>query len=184
MIDALLELVVLLDELTMDAIVALRDPLVTKMMTSVTGLGSATAALVLLGLFALAGWHEDAVLAAGALTIAGVIVGALMIGVQRPFPQDPVCLRAGEQLAAHSFPSGHAAAVTVYAMVARRSNHIPFLPVALLATAVSVSRIYLGTHYLSDTVTGIAIGVLAFLVARRVLRERAFATRLVAVLAG
>lgn len=171
MIEDILELVVLLDEVTMAAIVALRDPLLTKMMTSVTGLGSATATLVFLGLFLLAGWHDEVVVSAVALALAGMVVGGLMLTVQRPFPQNPVCLRTGEQLAAHSFPSGHAAAVTVYAMVARRSEHIPFLPVALLAVLVSFSRIYLGTHYLSDTVAGIAIGMLAFVVARRVLVE-------------
>jgi undecaprenyl-diphosphatase len=39
----------------------------------------------------------------------------------------------------------------------------------VLAAVVAVSRIYLGTHYLSDTVAGIAIGIASVLLAERVL---------------
>jgi membrane-associated phospholipid phosphatase len=45
------------------------------------------------------------------------------------------------------------------------------LPVAAVAVLVAVSRIYLGTHYLSDTIAGVLIGVGAFLVARRLARS-------------
>jgi undecaprenyl-diphosphatase len=157
-----------LDAVTMDRIVALRSPLATKVFTSVTGLGSATAALVFVGLCYLAGWDEEWRHALVALALSGVVVGTLMATIQRPYPAQPVCLTDGSGVAT-SFPSGHAAAVTVYAMTARRSAVLPFGAVAGLASVIAVSRVYLGTHYLTDTVVGVGIGVGAFLLSERLL---------------
>jgi len=165
----LLDALVRLDAGTMDRIVAMRSPLATKLLTSATGLGSATAALVFVGLSSLAGWEEESRHALVALALSGVVVGTLMLTIQRPYPTQPVCLTGGSETVASSFPSGHAAAVTVYAMTARRSETVPFGPVAVLAAVVAFSRVYLGTHYLTDTVAGVAIGLVAFLVAVRVL---------------
>ncbi|MFC6756221.1 MULTISPECIES: phosphatase PAP2 family protein [Haloarcula] len=151
-----------LDAVTMDRLVALRSPLATKVLTSATGLGSATAALVFVGLCYLAGWDEEYRHALVALALSGVVVGTLMMTIQRPYPPQPVCLTGGGETVASSFPSGHAAAVTVYAMTARRSETLPSGVVAALAVVVAVSRVYLGTHYLSDTVAGVAIGIAAF----------------------
>jgi len=86
--------------------------------------------------------------------------------VQRPFPPDPVCLTDETGMAPHSFPSRHAAAATVYALVARRSDRLPFAVVSGLAVLVAFSRMYLDTHYLSDTLVGVAIGFGAFLLGR------------------
>jgi undecaprenyl-diphosphatase len=163
------EFVLRLDTLTVDLIVELRHPIVTKGLTSVTGLGSAAASAVFLGLFYFADWHEEFLTALLALLITGVIVGTLMTTIQRSFPPQPVCMTGGADTVATSFPSGHAAAVTAYAMVARGSERLPFADVAALAAVVALSRIYLGTHYLSDTVAGVAIGVLAVVLTRQVL---------------
>lgn len=161
----LLDALVRFDAVTMERIVAFRNPLATKILTSATGLGSATAALVFVGLGYLAGWDEEYRHALVALALSGVVVGTLMLTIQRPFPPQPVCLTDGSETVATSFPSGHAAAVTVYAMTARRSEILPFGIVATLAGVVAFSRVYLGTHYLTDTVVGVAIGIAAFLVA-------------------
>ena len=154
-----LEFVVEIDERTVSLILDLRGPLATKVMTSVTGLGSASAAVVFLGLFYLAGWEEELLWAGVALALTGVVVGVLMQTVQRPFPPSPVCMTGETESVATSFPSGHAAAVTVYSMVAHRSAVLPFAPVLVIAILVAVSRMYLGTHFLSDSVVGAAIGV-------------------------
>jgi len=157
---------VAVDVAVVDLLVSIRTPTLTKGMTSVTGLGSATAAAVFLGIFYLAGWRRDLAVGAVAIGVVGLVVPALMYLVQRPFPSSPVCMTSGSGLTPHSFPSGHAAAVTVFALVSRGSDHLPFRAVTALAATVAVSRIYLGTHYLSDTVAGIAIGVVAFVVGR------------------
>jgi undecaprenyl-diphosphatase len=160
-----LDYLVRIDTATMDAVVAARTPLLTKLLTSVTGLGSSTAALCFVGVCYLADWDEAFRHSLVALAITGVVVGTLMLTVERAFPVDPVCLTDGAETVATSFPSGHAAAVTVYAMTARSSEALPVGPVTALAALVAVSRVYLGTHYLTDTVAGVGIGVAAFLVA-------------------
>jgi len=165
----LLDSLVRIDTVTMDAIVTVRSPLATKLLTSVTGLGSATAALCFVGVCYLAGWEKAFRHSLVALAICGVVVGTLMMTVQRAFPADPVCLTDGAETVATAFPSGHAAAVTVYAMTARESDPLPFGVLGGLAALVAVSRIYLGTHYLTDTVAGVGIGVVAFLLAGRLL---------------
>jgi len=168
LLSALFEALTTLDTQVAYGVAAARTPLATKLFTSVTGLGSATAALVLVGLFRAAGWTRAFRRAGVALAVCGVAVGTLMLTVQRPFPPQPVCTTAGESVAT-SFPSGHAASATVFALVAHRSEALPTAVGAVLAAAVAVSRVYLGTHYLTDTVAGVVIGVLAFLLAGRVL---------------
>ena len=163
---ALFAWVLSVDTAVAELLVAVRHPTLTKFMTSVTGLGSASAAVVFLGIFYLAGWRRELAVGAVALGLSGVIVPALMYLVQRPFPADPVCQTSGAGLKPHSFPSGHAAAVTILALVSRGSEHLPFRIVTALAATVAVSRMYLGTHYLSDTIFGVAIGVAAFAVGR------------------
>jgi len=167
----LIEFIVWIDEITMEVLVEHRGPGLTKLMTSVTGLGSAAASVVFLILFHLADWREEAVVTAVAVAITGVVVGALMATIARPFPAEPVCITESSESVATSFPSGHAAVVCAYAAMSRDSEHLPFVLVASLATLVSVSRVYLGTHYLSDTVAGIVIGIVAYLIAKGVVKR-------------
>ena len=171
----LVRLVPALDAATVDLVLvlALRSPLLTKLMTSVTGLGSASAAAVLLGLCYLAGWRREVRVAAPALLRSGVVVAALMALVGRPFPPHPVCVTSATGLVPHSFPLGHAAAVTVFALVARRSDALPAAPVAVVAVLVAFSRLYLGTHFVSDTAVGVGFGAASVLVARALLARRA-----------
>ncbi|MFC7042335.1 phosphatase PAP2 family protein [Halonotius sp. GCM10025705] len=163
-------MIVGLDQLAADLLVSIRDPAITKVMNSVTGLGSATAAGVVVGLFYLGDWHEEVATSVLALGLTGPVVLMLMGLVQRPFPANPVCVTSGEMVA-HSFPSGHAASVTVFALLAARSERLPLAPTAVLAAMIALSRMYLGTHYLSDTLAGIGIGAAAFLVATRWLTD-------------
>jgi undecaprenyl-diphosphatase len=62
--------------------------------------------------------------------------------------------------------------VTVFAGVARESEELPFRSVAVIAGIVALSRVYLGTHFLSDTLVGVAIGIGAVAVGQRFLRDR------------
>lgn len=168
-VHELIQLVMRFDAHAVDFVVALRSPLLTKIMNSVTGLGSASAGIVFLGLFYLADWEREFKLTLVSLSLSGLIVATLMLAVQRPYPPQPVCVTGGADTIAHSFPSGHAAAVTVYAMVAHRSEILPFLITTVFAVMIAFSRLYLGTHYLSDTVVGVLIGIGTVLIAERLL---------------
>ena len=171
LLDTLVQWIVAFDATAVDVLVELRNPLVTKLMNSVTGLGSVTAGLVFLGLVYLAEWREEFRLMFVAMALSGVIVATLMFTVQRPYPPNPVCQTGGAETVVHSFPSGHAAAAAIYATVAYRSETIPFLLTGLLATALAFSRFYLGTHYLSDTVVGVLIGIGTVLIAQRLIQS-------------
>jgi undecaprenyl-diphosphatase len=82
----------------------------------------------------------------------------------RPVFDDPIF-----SLPTYSFPSGHAMASTVFygllsihALVNARQRYAAYVVVAaavFMVALVSFSRVYLGLHYLSDVVGGIAEGV-------------------------
>lgn len=169
LIDTVFGYVLWLDALAIELVLELRSPLVTETMNSVTGLGSVSAGLVFVGLFYLAGWREECLSTLVALSITGAAVAVLMATVQRPFPPEPIC-SAGEATTT-SFPSGHAAAVAAYATIARTSDRLPFGIVAVLAALIAFSRVYLGTHYFSDTVFGVGLGIVAATVALRLIER-------------
>jgi undecaprenyl-diphosphatase len=169
LLRAVVEWVVAVDTAVAEGVADVRRPFLTKVMNSVSGLGSATAGLAFVGLFYLADWRREFRVTVVALAITGVVVATLMFTVRRPYPPKPVCATGGAETVATSFPSGHAAAVAVYATVARHSRQLPVAVVAPGALLIAVSRVYLGTHYLSDTVVGVAIGIGTVLLAERLL---------------
>jgi undecaprenyl-diphosphatase len=94
----------------------------------------------------------------------------------RPNQDDPLV-----QIATFSFPSGHAVASTVfYGMAcALVFAHVRSRALRAVAAAVAVamvllvtfSRVYLGAHYPSDVIAGIAVGVLCVTLFLRFLRK-------------
>ena len=99
---------------------------------------------------------------------AGMLLNAALKTVfQRPRPHmgDPLV-----QLLTLSFPSGHAAASTVFygalcalAFARWRSRAIRAIALGLaggMVLLVTFSRVYLGAHYLSDVVAGTAVGTI------------------------
>lgn len=69
-----------------------------------------------------------------------------------------------------SFPSGHTASCFAVAGVMFMSMPYKYgVPALILASFVAFSRIYLGVHYPSDVLGGIAIGLLAGYIAEKVL---------------
>jgi undecaprenyl-diphosphatase len=109
---------------------------------------------------------------------AGMLLNvALKESFRRPRPVFDVPL---VHLPTYSFPSGHAVASTVFwgmvcVLVFHRTRSRRWRALAVTATAVMVplvafSRVYLGAHFLSDVIAGIALGTLYVLLFCRRLR--------------
>jgi undecaprenyl-diphosphatase len=95
--------------------------------------------------------------ATGPAAVALNYVVKVAIGRERPLIEDhPPLARAPSKL---SFPSAHTtssfAAATAFGRVEPRTR----LPLYSLAGAICVSRPYLGMHYPSDVLAGVALGI-------------------------
>ncbi|MFC1726455.1 phosphatase PAP2 family protein [candidate division KSB1 bacterium] len=84
-----------------------------------------------------------------------------LIGRTRPcFELENVRLLV-DQVRSLSFPSSHAANISVTAVVFSYFFPRAKIYLVILAVSVSFSRIYVGVHYPSDVIVGAGIGVLA-----------------------
>jgi len=144
-----------------------------RVMIAITELGDATvagavAAVVLLWLLWRRAWHAAAYWAAavGGAAVIGIVI---KLALHRP---RPVPIYAGWD--AFSFPSGHAttnAAIYGFLAVLLAREARPAIQAliggaaALIVALIGFSRLYLGAHWFSDVVGGIAFGTawIAFL---------------------
>jgi undecaprenyl-diphosphatase len=147
----------------------LRTPRITGIMVDLTALGSAT----LVVLFTVVTFAILIVLRdrRGALHLVVASVGAWiwttatkgLIEKARPIEVEHLV-----QVTGYSYPSGHSlAAAALYltmAIVAGTqlrtvaSKAVLFAGASLLVALVGISRVYLGVHYPSDVISGIALG--------------------------
>jgi undecaprenyl-diphosphatase len=99
--------------------------------------------------------------AALAVTTAALLVTVLKDIVERARPPvaDPTLEPIGIVPASTSFPSGHAA--TAFAAAVAVALVYPRLgrPLLLLAVVISLSRVYLGVHYVLDVAAGTLLGI-------------------------
>ena len=112
--------------------------------------------------------HERAVavwiVASGVVAIGGNVVLKLIFERERPVFQEPLYEPGG-----YSFPSGHSAGSAMFFTVAILmtivltgrgwKRRILVTLFGALALGVGASRIFLGVHYLSDVVAGLAFGM-------------------------
>lgn len=121
-------------------------------------------------------WHEYALIVGGLLVeVSAFGLSSQLVGRERP----PV-----EQLdgaPTNSFPSGHIAAATVFyvglALVIMMRTRRPGPRIIAVAIAIVMplgmiaSRLYLGMHYLSDAIAGLALGGVVLAVMWRVVHR-------------
>jgi undecaprenyl-diphosphatase len=72
----------------------------------------------------------------------------------------------------HSFPSGHVDASVGFFAVLVFANWRIGAPCLVIPAVIGVSRLYLGAHYLSDTICAAVLGILSAIVVVRVLQPK------------
>ena len=109
-------------------------------------------------------WHPRmALMAAGIVSLALLVFGIKQL-VKRKRPEGDwgTIYRNTDP---HSFPSGHAARAMMLAVIAAGIGPA-WLALALFIwmPLVSMSRVVMGVHYLSDILAGVVLGIIAGLV--------------------
>lgn len=161
---------------------ALRDPIAIKVFTYITALGDATVIATLLIGATFAFLVSRQWVAAVGIIIA-VFGNVTTVALLKSFFARPRPVFAYFAETSGSFPSGHAAiSVAFYGMLAftlwRQKLIDPVLALfasLIIAFSISLSRVYLGEHYLSDVMNGALVGAMWLLIAiatTEVLRTR------------
>jgi undecaprenyl-diphosphatase len=145
-------------------------PWLTTVMVQLTALGTAVVVMMVVLVAALFLWltkHKHSAALLLATTSVGIILNGMLKDVfHRSRPQ---IFPWGTSAFTSSFPSGHAmSAAVVYGTVAYLAARLQRTHLArtitigvalLLVVLISVSRVYLGVHYPSDTLAGVTIGL-------------------------
>ncbi|HEX22285.1 MAG TPA: phosphatase PAP2 family protein, partial [Chromatiales bacterium] len=157
----------------------LRNPLIDHVMVTFSALGDAQVTVpVLLAALGWLWWRgrtQEALywLAAAAFGKLAVIILKVSLGVARP-----VALYPGWE--AFSFPSGHATmSVIIYGYLAVSSARefplrwrwLPYVVSGVLIAGIAFSRLYLGAHWVSDVLAGLAMGLAWVALSRIALRR-------------
>lgn len=106
-------------------------------------------------------WHRLTALMAAASIGLAVIVLIIKFTIKRRRPEGKwgAIYRNTDP---HSFPSGHAARTAMLAVIACAAGPLWFgLLLAVWAPLVSLARVWMGVHYLSDIAAGIILGIIA-----------------------
>jgi membrane-associated phospholipid phosphatase len=118
-------------------------------------------ALLALWLFGNAFWKQWAISLVGSIVLLAVVVFLIKRTIKRPRPNGlwGMIYRRTDP---HSFPSGHAARAFLIAVLATALGPA-WLAIVLWiwAPLVSIARVAMGVHYLSDILGGFVLGILA-----------------------
>jgi undecaprenyl-diphosphatase len=117
-------------------------------------------ALFLVWLLTKKPWHTtSAILAIGVLTLAILVIAVkMLIRRRRPEGEWGSIYRRTDP---HSFPSGHAARAFLIVVLGFAFAPLWFIIVVVIwAPLVSIARVLMGLHYLSDVIVGTVLGVI------------------------
>ena len=145
-------------------------PLLTRIATELTFLGTGSVVLMIVGVAALFLWHTQHKHSARLLlaAVAGNLLlnGMLKLWFSRPRPE---VFERLTHFASSSFPSGHAMSATVcygtvaYLVMRLQKHHwsrvLTGTAAVILIVLISGTRVYLGVHYPSDVIAGMVIGL-------------------------
>lgn len=127
------------------------------------------AGLVFIYIIGDAAWKFRAVTLAASILITAVLVLAIKFSVRRRRPDGHwgAIYRSTDP---HSFPSGHAARAFLIAVLAAGLGPAWFGIMAWLwAPLVTLARVAMGVHYLSDVLAGVLVGLVMGLAILRIL---------------
>lgn len=138
-------------------------PVGDAVISSGTDLGSVYAIAGVSAVLALTGRRRAALDVVGAGAIGWTVAQAVKPLVKRPRPyQAHGAFRLVAEPAGASWPSGHVAVAGAMAgALTPALSPTARIGAGVLAGFVSVSRIYVGVHYLTDVVAGLGLGVLS-----------------------
>lgn len=162
-----------------------RNPLADQVMIAFTQVGVP----VMVAFVILRWWTRKdrlhvrhAAICAGLSFLAGLAINqAILLFVHRLRPYDAgVSHLLIARSADWSFPSDHAtASMSVAASFVIQKIRRGALALCLMAVLVCLSRVYLGTHYMSDVLGGAATGIVAAVAVRYIYRENSRLDRIV-----
>jgi membrane protein DedA with SNARE-associated domain/membrane-associated phospholipid phosphatase len=156
-----------LDHLVFNSFQELRTPVADSIMTFVTGMGDfmvLSSVVVLVGLWLAWRRHWRALVH----WLAAVLVPVLMMHTLKLFTEVSRPITYAGVTGVFSFPSGHATgSMAVYGflavMLAReipyRLRPLSYSLAGLIIAGVGISRVYLGAHWLSDVLAGLALAM-------------------------
>jgi undecaprenyl-diphosphatase len=122
------------------------------------------AALLLVWITTRNAWHARVALMAVGLVLLAALVLLIKLTIRRQRPEGKwgAIYRNTDP---HSFPSGHAARAVFLAVLATGLGPAWFAVILVIwAPLVSVARVALGVHYVSDVLAGIVLGFIAGMV--------------------
>jgi undecaprenyl-diphosphatase len=146
------------------------SPLLTKIMTEVTPLGTGIVVLTVVGITTAFLWRTEHKHSARMLLAATAGNILLNNGLKLLFDRErPDVFEWGTHAASSSFPSGHAMSATVVYgtvayLLARLQKHgwaraLTLLFAVVMIALICLTRLYLGVHYPSDVLGGIIVGL-------------------------
>jgi undecaprenyl-diphosphatase len=146
-----------------------QTPWLRMVMLQVTALGTGVVVMMVVAVAALFLWltrHKHSAVLLVVTTSVGIVLNGLLKDVFHR--TRPSVFAWGTEVFSSSFPSGHAmSAAIVYGTVAYlaarlQTKHwariLTIVVAAVLIALIAFSRMYLGVHYPSDTLAGMAIG--------------------------